>query len=1142
MRSYYYKYCIFALIVLFSQNLIAQIDTLFWFAAPEVSSSTGESPIKLRLMTYDDPSTIELSLPANSGFTPISITIPANSVDSIDLTPFLSSIESPAANIVSNNGIKITATEPISAFYQLNSSGNKEIFSLKGNKGLGDNFYTPFQTFWNNANTTPSSFSSIDIVASENNTTVLITPRTAITGHIQNATFSILLNEGETYSARDMAVSGSTTLAGSIISSNQPISVTLFSGALSNGSCDNAMGDQITTEEYAGTDFVIKKGTSSTDRVYILATQNGTSITVENSTTTSTLINWGETYEIAISDLNNYINTSKPVYVWHASGYGCMLSGAQVPPLLCAGTYSTAFTRTSSDSLGLILYTRTGFESQFAINGNTSLISPTAFSNVPGTSGAFKMAVIYFNTTDIPINSYNKVTNAGDVFGLGITHGSGGNGSAYGYLSEFTSYPFTTAGNNNTICANSSLPINGLIGGGTVTGNWTTSGFGSFASASDILNNTYVPSPLDSLISPIELILTSTGPCPIKRDTISLTVTPAPIVSASADQIVCENNAVVQLAGSVAGGTTTGNWTTLGSGTFTASTDLTTDYIPSPADITAGTVQLILTSTGAATCADESDTMNIQITSAAVVDAGVDTIFVCENNPITSLSGSVTGLTTTGKWITTGGGLFLPNNISLNADYQPSLSDINSGNVTLYLESTSNGNCSVVTDSIVISFTAPPIVTVGTNILTCANNAQVQLSGAISGATTTGVWTGGTGTFSPSSTDLTSSYTPTAGEINAGTLFLTLTSTNNGGCIAESNILQVEFIDPPFANFNFTEECLYDGSIFTDFSIPGYDAITSWEWDFGDLSTSTDQNENHFYASPGTYDVQLIVESGLGCIDTITNAVQVFEVPVADFTYSANCPNNQIIVDFTDNSTTVSDPINYWLYDFGGQGSSASEDPTQLFSADGDYTITHIVGTTNGCFDTTTQILSVPAYPVAGFSYNTNNGLNIGAIFNFINTSQNATSYIWDFGNLNTSIEENPSNTYFVNGSYVVTQHAYGDLGCVDSISQIIEINTVTDEITRLIPNAISPNGDGKNDVWKLEFINLLYPNAQVDIFNQWGQNIYSSIGYNVPWDGIYNDELVSDGTYYYVIQLNGGGNLEDELFKGTVLVLKSKK
>jgi len=668
------------------------------------------------------------------------------------------------------------------------------------------------------------------------------------------------------------------------------------------------------------------------------------------------------------------------------------------------------------------------------------------------------------------------------------------------------------------------------------------SGFGGFSSANDVLINEYVPSPLDTLISPIELILTTTGPCPVQKDTLLLTVEPAPIVSASADQTHCANNAIADLAGTVTGGSTTGIWTSDGTGTFSPdNTTLLAQYIPSAADISSGTVELVLTSTNFGSCVAETDTMILTYTPEPVVDAGVDTIYVCENNPIASLNGTVTGVTTSGKWTSNGVGIFSPDNLTLNATYTPSPGDLGAGSVWLYLQSTSNVNCLPVFDSVLIEFTPSPVVNAGANMLACTNDAGIDLSGTVSGGTTTGIWTGGAGTYTPSDTDLITSYTPSAGEISAGSVLLVLTSTNNGGCIAENSTVQINFIAPPFANFNFTEECLYDESVFTDFSLPGYGNIDSWSWDFGDATaTSTDQNTTHNYSAPGTYNVELIITSDAGCSDTVVQAVEAFEVPVADFIYTSDCPNNQVEVSFEDMSTTTSDAINFWYYDFGGQGNIAAEDPTQLFSSNGNYTVTHIVSTVNGCSDTTSQVLNIPQTPVAGFTYNTPAGQNIGAIFNFINTSSDAINYTWEFGNGNGSFEENPSNTYFANGDYIVTQYVTSAFGCVDSTSQMITINTVTIDIYELIPNAISPNEDGSNDVWKLDFIDILYPDAHVEIYNEWGQQLFVSDGYEIPWDGKYNGELVPDGNYFYIIDLKGNG-AKDDIHKGVLLVLKSK-
>jgi len=88
-------------------SIFAQRDTAFWFAAPEVSSGIGESPVFLRFQTYDQSAAISVSQPANGAFIPLTLSIPSFSTDSINLTSFLASIESPAADVISNNGLKI---------------------------------------------------------------------------------------------------------------------------------------------------------------------------------------------------------------------------------------------------------------------------------------------------------------------------------------------------------------------------------------------------------------------------------------------------------------------------------------------------------------------------------------------------------------------------------------------------------------------------------------------------------------------------------------------------------------------------------------------------------------------------------------------------------------------------------------------------------------------------------------------------------------------------------------------------------------------------------------------------------------------------------------------------------------------------
>jgi gliding motility-associated-like protein len=1119
----------------------AQIDTSFWFVAPDISQGLGDRPIYLYFNTYGLPATVKISQPANLSFTQITKVISANSIDSVDLTAFIASIENNTANSVLTRGLYISSTQNISAIYSIRAPQNREYFTLKGSKALGTDFYIPMQEFWDQTPaTTPASFSSFDIVASQNNTTVLITPKTNITGHAANVTYSIMLQQGQTYSCQDVVSSAATSLAGSIVSADKLIAITIQSSGISESGCLSSTGDQITNSQYIGTNYIINRGTGITEKTFILATQNNTQLTINDGAVTTVVLSFGQSYTYNSSQPITYIKSTKPVYVFHVSGYGCRLSGAQVPPFFCTGTNNSAFTRANSDSLALNLFTRAGFEGNFTLNGNATLIPASAFTVVPGSGGGIMTAKIYFNTTTIPVGSHNLVTNNSDVFGLGILNGSSTRGSAYGYTSEFTAHPYINAGANATICANGNIALNATIGGGNVTGTWSTSGYGFFSSGFSALTNTYIPNQIDTTIKPVKLFLTPTGVCPVLRDTLLLTVQPAPIVNASVDQIVCGNNNSVLLSGTIAGGSSSGIWSSTGTGTFVPNnTTLNGTYKPSSADTANGVVKLILTSTGNGICALVRDSMKITITKSPTVDVALATYSACVNNPTVSVSGTVGGSTTTGKWTTSGSGNFNPSNIQLSTNYIPSTADVFAGQVKLYLSSTNNGNCIQAKDSAIIYFTPSPSVNAGVDLFSCKNDSKTLLAGVVTGPTSSGVWSGGAGTYNPSNSVLTPTYTPTASELATGFVNLTLTSTNNLNCNAVNDIVKITFVPKPFANFNFANSCLNSSTIFTDFSLPAIGSINQWNWSFGDGGTSSSQNTIHTYTIAGTYTTQLVVRNTYGCYDTVRQTPTIYAKPNADFGINRICSGAFLNLVFSDSSTiTAPETITSWFWDFGGPGQSNVKNPTQLFPGSGLYNISLIVTSNHFCKDTIVKQITLAPRPIAGFAYSLSSGVNVGTTVNFVDTSKYASDWSWTFGDGSpTNMNQNPNVIYYSNGVYIVKQIAYDSYGCSDTAKVVIKINNVTNEISTLIPNAISPNGDGKNDVWKLEFLNILYPKAEDDIYNRWGENVYHSVGYANPWDGTYKSEKLPVGTYYYVLNLNDASIPEP--FKGGILLIR---
>ncbi len=361
---------------------------------------------------------------------------------------------------------------------------------------------------------------------------------------------------------------------------------------------------------------------------------------------------------------------------------------------------------------------------------------------------------------------------------------------------NFTPAPVVSAGADVSVCANNAqVSLSGSVTGST-GGAWS-GGTGSFNPNATTLNATYTPSAAEIAAGTVTLTLTSTGNgnCIAVSSSKVITITPAPTVDAGANATVCANNAAITLAGAIT--VATGATWSGGTGTYSPNnTTLNAVYTPSAAERAAGTVTLTLTTVGNGNCNAVSDNVTFTITPAPTANAGSDRT-VCANNAVVTLNGSFT-VATGGIW-SGGAGTFDPSTTNMGAQYTPTAGEISSGSVMLTLTTTGNGTCMAVSDQMTIDFTPAPVVNAGAAVSLCANNAQVSLSGSVTGATG-GIWSGGTGTFNPSNTALNATYTPTAAEIAAGTLTLTLTSTGNGTCNPVSSNKVITFTAAPIVD------------------------------------------------------------------------------------------------------------------------------------------------------------------------------------------------------------------------------------------------------------------------------------------------------------------------------------------------------
>jgi gliding motility-associated-like protein len=456
----------------------AQVDTEFWFAAPYAVTHSPGQPIDrlFRFSSFAEPTTITVSQPANPSFPDTVIQLAANSSFTLNVSPWVNSVQASPPNTVLNYGFRITSTSNISAYYEITNLtevyNNPDIFALKGKNALGTKFYTPFQTFWFNEPINEPTYSSFDIVATENNTSVTITPTRDLVGHPAGIAFTIVLNRGQVYSARATSNLGAQHPTGSKVVANKPIAITLKDDSAKNnnlGICADLAGDQLVPVNQLGTEYAVVRGflNNNNDRAYVLATAGNTQVYI-NGVLQTTLAE-GATYEVQINQPSVYIRTTQPAYVWHITGFGCEVGGAVLPALICRGSSQINFTRSNSENFGLILITKADWRDAFAVNGQPVDAAP--FAPVPGTNGEWYAASLQFTTGQVEPDSLSIVTNSEGIFQMGIINGGNTSGCRYGYFSEYNNIS-VDLGPDLSLCEGQSTVLDATAESGNAVYTW----------------------------------------------------------------------------------------------------------------------------------------------------------------------------------------------------------------------------------------------------------------------------------------------------------------------------------------------------------------------------------------------------------------------------------------------------------------------------------------------------------------------------------------------------------------------------------------------------------------------------------------------------------------------------------------------
>ena len=385
----------------------------------------------------------------------------------------------------------------------------------------------------------------------------------------------------------------------------------------------------------------------------------------------------------------------------------------------------------------------------------------------------------------------------------------------------------------------------------------------------------------------------------------------------------------------------------------------------------------------------------------------------------------------------------------------PSKSYSVAGTYTITLIATSANGCKDTTTQTITVLTKPTASFTLIGATNCTTNTSFTTTNTSTGVGNSYFWNFGDGS---SSSQMNPSYT----YASAGSYIVKLITTNGSGC-KDSTLQNITFSSNPTAAFtvnNNTSQCINNNSFsFTNNSV----GSSSYFWDFGDANTSTLVNPTKVYTTTGTYNVKLIVTTTNGCKDSITKVINVIAKPTASFTVvgAIACTSNLTI---SLNNTSTGVATNAW--DFGDGTTSTVANPSKVYASIGTYIIKLVVTNGSGCKDSTLQSATFSTKPTAGFTVNNVAQCLSGNSFSFTNTTINATSYSWTFGDGTTSLLTNPVKVYSTAGTYTVQLIAASTSGCNDTTTQTI---TVTAKPTA---SFTIPNYDACNNSKTLSFTN----------------------------------------------------------------------
>lgn len=268
---------------------------------------------------------------------------------------------------------------------------------------------------------------------------------------------------------------------------------------------------------------------------------------------------------------------------------------------------------------------------------------------------------------------------------------------------------------------------------------------------------------------------------------------------------------------------------------------------------------------------------------------------------------------------------------------------------------------------------------------------------------------------------------------------------SSNGCANEKD-KWIKIYDAPVASFALPSGLLCTNNEFTfiNTTSDNFDGYLSYAWFINDLPVGTDRDLKISFTATGIKSIKLL-SSIPGCSNEITQSTSNVQAgPVVDFSFIGNCASEE--VQFT---TNISEPVTSQTWDFNDGNTSTDANPVNTFVTAGEYSVSLLATSTNGCNNSVTKPVVIYSLPVVDFSIPAPPLSCTGSSTQFANLTANPpdgtiTTWLWNFDDAaateNTSSLQDPSHTFANAGSYDVTLTATTEEGCSGTLQKAITI------------------------------------------------------------------------------------------------------